>query len=45
VLAVKDNRPTLHADLPPVFEEGLNTDFADVNHDTHTTVVLLLQIL
>jgi len=38
VLAVKDNQPTLHADLQQVFEEGLNTDFADVDHDTHTTV-------
>ena len=38
VLAVKDNQPTLHADLAQVFEEGLDSDFADVNHDTHTTV-------
>ena len=38
VLAVKDNQPTLHADLQQVFEDGLNSDFADVDHDTHTTV-------
>jgi len=37
VLAVKDNQPTLHADLQQVFEDALNTDFADVRHDTHTT--------
>jgi predicted transposase YbfD/YdcC len=38
LLAVKDNQPTLRAGLQQVFEDGLNTDFADVNHDTHTTV-------
>lgn len=37
VLAVKDNQPTLHTDLQQVFEEALDTDFADVEHDTHTT--------
>jgi predicted transposase YbfD/YdcC len=37
VLAVKDNQPTLHADLQQVFEDGLNSDFADVDHDTHAT--------
>lgn len=37
VLAVKDNQPTLHADLQQVFEDALNTDFANVRHDTHTT--------
>lgn len=37
VLAVKDNQPTLHADLQQVFEDALNTDFADVRHETHTT--------
>ncbi|MBC7820290.1 MAG: ISAs1 family transposase [Planctomycetaceae bacterium] len=37
VLAVKDNQPTLHADLQQVFEEALNTDFTNVQHDTHTT--------
>jgi predicted transposase YbfD/YdcC len=38
VLAAKDNQPTLHADLQQAFEDGLNSDFADVDHDTHTTV-------
>jgi predicted transposase YbfD/YdcC len=38
VLAAKDNQPTLHADLEQVFEDGLNRDFADVDHDMHTTV-------
>jgi predicted transposase YbfD/YdcC len=37
VLAVKDNQPTLHADLLQVFEDGLNSNFADVQHDMHTT--------
>jgi predicted transposase YbfD/YdcC len=37
LLAVKDNQPTLHSDLHQVFEDGLNTDFADVRQDTHTT--------
>lgn len=37
VLAVKDNQPTLHADLQQVFESALNTDFAHVQHETHTT--------
>jgi predicted transposase YbfD/YdcC len=37
VLAVKDNQPTLHADLQQVVEDGLNSDFADLHHDTHTT--------
>jgi predicted transposase YbfD/YdcC len=38
VLAAKDNQPTLLADLRQVFEDGLNSDFAGVDHDTHTTV-------
>ena len=38
LLAVKDNQPTLSADLQQVFEDALNSDFADVDHDTHTTV-------
>jgi predicted transposase YbfD/YdcC len=37
LLAVKDNQPTLRADLQQVFEDALNTDFADVGHDTHTS--------
>jgi predicted transposase YbfD/YdcC len=38
VLAAKGNQPTLCADLQQVFEDGLNSDFAGVDHDTHTTV-------
>jgi predicted transposase YbfD/YdcC len=38
LLAVKDNQPTLSADLQQVFEDALNSDFADVDRDTHTTV-------
>src|SRR3954468_24042567 len=38
LLAVKDNQPTLSADLQQVFEAGLNTDFVDVKQGTHTTV-------
>jgi predicted transposase YbfD/YdcC len=38
VLAAKDNQPTLRADLQQVFEDGLDSDFAGVDHDTHTTV-------
>jgi predicted transposase YbfD/YdcC len=37
LLAVKANQPTLQADLSQVFEEALNTDYAGVRHDTHTT--------
>ena len=37
VLAVKENQPTLYADLLQIFEEGMDTDFADVAHETHTT--------
>jgi predicted transposase YbfD/YdcC len=37
LLAVKDNQPTLRADLQQVFEDALDTDFADVGHDTHTS--------
>ena len=37
VLAVKDNQPTLHADLQHVFEEAFNRDFAHLQHETHTT--------
>jgi predicted transposase YbfD/YdcC len=37
LLAVKDNQPTLHSDLHQAFEDGLNTGFADVRQDTHTT--------
>src|SRR3954464_2193566 len=37
LLAVKDNQPTLSADLQQVFEDGLNSDFVEVRQDTHTT--------
>jgi predicted transposase YbfD/YdcC len=37
VLGVKDNQPTLNADMQQVFEEALNSDFAHVEHQTHTT--------
>jgi predicted transposase YbfD/YdcC len=37
VLAVKDNQPTLYADLQQVFEDALNTDFANVQHEMHAT--------
>jgi predicted transposase YbfD/YdcC len=37
VLAVKDNQPTLRADLQEIFEGGLDADFAGTRHDTHVT--------
>ena len=37
VLAMKDNQPTLYADMHEVSEGALNCDFANVQHDTHTT--------
>jgi len=37
VLAVKDNQPTLYADLHPVYEDAMNSDFVDVKHNTHVT--------
>jgi predicted transposase YbfD/YdcC len=37
LLAVKDNQPTLRAGLQQVFEDGLDSDFAGVHQDTHTT--------
>jgi predicted transposase YbfD/YdcC len=37
VLAVKDNQPTLHADIRQVFSEGLDNDFADMEHRSHRT--------
>jgi predicted transposase YbfD/YdcC len=37
VLAVKDNQPTLHEDVHQVFVQGLEDDFADVEHRSHTT--------
>src|SRR5271154_7098343 len=37
VLAVKDNQPTLHEDVRQVFLEGLENDFADLEHRYHQT--------
>ena len=38
VLAVKDNQPTLHDDIRQVFSDGLDNDFADLEHHCHRTV-------
>jgi predicted transposase YbfD/YdcC len=37
VLAVKDNQPTLHQDIRKVFSEGLDTDFAGMEHRRYRT--------
>jgi predicted transposase YbfD/YdcC len=37
VLAVKDNQPTLHDDIRQVFADGLENDFADLEHHSHCT--------
>lgn len=37
VLAAKDNQPTLLGDMQDLFEEGLNSDFDGMKHETHTT--------
>ena len=37
VLAVKDNQPTLHDDIRQVFSDGLDNDFADLEHHCHRT--------
>jgi predicted transposase YbfD/YdcC len=37
VLAVKDNQPTLHEDIRNVFSEGLDTDFANMDHRSYCT--------
>ena len=37
VLAVKDNQPTLHADVCQVFVDGLENDFAELEHRQHKT--------
>ena len=37
VLSVKDNQPTLHADVQQVFMEGLENDFAELEHRYHKT--------
>lgn len=36
VLGVKDNQPTLHDDLRGFFEQALNEDFQDVQHQEYT---------
>jgi predicted transposase YbfD/YdcC len=37
VLAVKDNQPTLHEDVCQVFLDGLENDFAELEHRQHQT--------
>jgi predicted transposase YbfD/YdcC len=37
VLAVKDNQPTLHEDIRQVFSDGLDNDFAGLEHRCHCT--------
>jgi predicted transposase YbfD/YdcC len=37
VLAVKDNQPTLHDDIRQVFSDGLDSDFAGMEHHSHCT--------
>jgi predicted transposase YbfD/YdcC len=37
VLAVKDNQPTLHADIREVFAAGLDNDFAGLEHHSYCT--------
>jgi len=37
VLAVKDNQPTLHEDILQVFGDGLDDDFAGLQHRCHHT--------
>ena len=37
VLAVKDNQPTLHEDIRQVFSDGLENDFAGLEHRCHHT--------
>jgi len=37
VLAVKDNQPTLHDDIRELFNEGLDNDFANLEHRCHGT--------
>jgi predicted transposase YbfD/YdcC len=38
VLALKDNQPTLHADVRQLFLDGLANDFADLKHHSCETV-------
>lgn len=37
VLAVKDNQPTLHEEVHQLFMDGLENDFADLEHRYHKT--------
>lgn len=37
VLVVKDNQPTLRADIEACFKQAFESDFADVRHSQHTT--------
>lgn len=37
VLAVKDNQPTLHQDIREVFSEGLDNQFAGMEHHCYST--------
>lgn len=37
VLTVKDNQPTLHANIQTSFEKALENDFADLKHDHYET--------
>jgi predicted transposase YbfD/YdcC len=37
VLAVKDNQPTLHADIRQVFSDGFENDFAGLEHRSYQT--------
>jgi predicted transposase YbfD/YdcC len=37
VLAVKDNQPTLHNDILQVFSDGLENDFAGLEHHSYST--------
>lgn len=37
VLALKGNQSGLHDDMRALFEEGMNTDFAGLNHDVYET--------
>lgn len=37
VLVVKDNQPTLRADIAACFKQALENDFAEVRHSQHTT--------
>lgn len=38
VLAVKDNQPTLHADIRELFERAQHDGWGDREHDTHTEI-------